>query len=340
MANSNAGTLQMLPVEDVQLDVNNPRIRRFLESYEEEDLTPEQIFLALGAGGDDTDSGGTSFEKLKNSILTNGGIIQPIIVNKRKDRSLICIEGNTRLALYKNFAQEGVKGAWDRIPALVYSEMGETQVDAIRLQIHLVGTRQWDPYSKAKYLHHLRTQELMPFAEIVDYCGGRKREVTELIQAYADMEEYYKQVLPDDGIFDVTRFSGFVELQKPGIKEAILDAGFTLTDFARWIHEEKLYPLNTVRALPRILRKPQAKEVFIHEGAKAAIQALDKPDMGKALQEANIAQLAQALAQAIYGLPWKEAQKIRSDPGTEAGQALSEALLALNEFMNSASGVD
>ena len=48
----------------------------------------EQIFLALGAGNDD-DSGtatSTTYEKLKQSILSNGGIIQPIILNRRKKR--------------------------------------------------------------------------------------------------------------------------------------------------------------------------------------------------------------------------------------------------------------
>jgi hypothetical protein len=288
MESSTPQTFVLLPVEEVQLDNQNPRIRRFLESYQGEDPNPEQMFLALGAGGDDDDSGGTTFEKLKNSIITNGRIIQPIIVNRKDDGSLVCIEGNTRLALYKNFLKEGVSGDWSHIPALVSSNMEASQVDAIRLQIHLVGTRQWDPYSKAKYLSQLRNQQLMPFSAIVDYCGGRQREVSELIQAYTDMEEYYRPILPDDGAFDATRFSGFVELQKHGIKDAIVNGGFTLTDFARWIYEEKLYPLYTVRWLPSILKKPQAKEVFLKDGAKAAtaVGLLKEYEKGLPLQPA------------------------------------------------------
>lgn len=334
MTKTSSAVHMILPIEDVTLDTTNPRIRRFLETYQGNDPTPEQIFLALGAGGDDEDSSGTSFEKLKNSIITNGGIIHPIIVNKQEDGTLTCVEGNTRLALYQSFKKDGVKGNWDSIPALVYSGMDASQVDAIRLQIHLVGTRQWDPYSKAKYLHNLRTQALMPFAEIVDYCGGRQRELQELIQAYTDMEEFYRPILPDDGIFDVTRFSGFVELQKTGMKTAIAEAGFTLTDFARWIHEEKLYPLSTVRLLPKILRNKEAREIFLAENARAAAKVLDKPDMHQALQDANVAQLAAALAQSIYGLSWKDAELIRSDATNDAGQALNEAMLALNEFLN------
>jgi hypothetical protein len=332
-AASNVASLRFVPVEDIHLDVSNPRIRKFLEHYPDEP-TPEQVFLALGAAGDDGDDSSTSFEKLKNSILTNGGIIQPIIVSRQKDGRLVCIEGNTRLALYKNFLRENVKGDWALIPALLYEDMDEARIDAIRLQVHLVGTRPWDPYSKAKYLYRLRTQELLPFSEIVDYCGGRQKEVVELIQAYADMEEYYRPIIPDDGTFDTTRFSGFVELQKPGLKKAVAEAGFTLTNFAEWIYGEKLYPLNMVRWLPRILRNPKARDIFLKDGARAAVQVLEKPDLSNALLEANVSQLAQAITQAIYAMPWPEAEKIRQEPGGQTAQCLNEALIALTALIN------
>jgi len=98
------------------------------------------------------------------------------------------------------FLAEDAKGSWTSIPALVYDDMSLAQIDAIRLQVHLVGTRQWDPYSKAKYLYYLRTQELLTFAQIVDFCGGRVKEVVESINAYSDMEKYYRPVLADDGL--------------------------------------------------------------------------------------------------------------------------------------------
>ena len=123
-------TFEQLPIDKVKLDITNPRIKRFLESYEGDEPTPDQIYLALGAGSDEGDSAGPSFEKLKNSILTNGGIIHPIIVNKKGKNDLVCIEGNTRLALYRSFSIEGAPGNWKKIPALVYSDMSEQQIDA------------------------------------------------------------------------------------------------------------------------------------------------------------------------------------------------------------------
>jgi hypothetical protein len=328
-----AGTHTLVAVEAIELDRSNPRIRKFLEMYGY-DPTPEQIFLALGAGNDDESGASTSttFEKLKQSIITNGGIIQPIILNRRNDGTLICVEGNTRVAMYKNFQKTGVKGEWTHIPALVHDEIDEASVHAIRLQVHLVGPRPWDPYSKAKYLYELRTQEHLPFATIVDYCGGRQTEVVENINAYSDMEQFYRPVVGDDGSFDTTRFSGFVELQKTGIKQAIAAAGFDLSDFARWIHENKLYPLQKVRVLPRILRNEKARDIFLNHGARKAEAVLERPDLNRTLQEAEIGQLARALVTRIASLQYAEQQRIGADPGGDTAQALVEAQAELTNL--------
>jgi hypothetical protein len=327
------GVLKMVPVAEIELDRTNPRIRKFLDMYPNAP-TAEQMYLALGAAGDDESESSTSFEKLRNSIQTNGGIIHPVILNRRADGKLVCIEGNTRVAIYKTFIEGKVAGNWIVIPALVHEQMDDNQADAIRLQVHLVGTRPWDPYSKAKYLHHLRTRAMLPFSRIVDFCGGRQKDVLESINAYSDMEKYYRPVVPDDGSFDTSRFSGFIELQKPGVKEAIAKAGFTLTDFAQWIHEEKLYPLYTVRSLHRILANPKAREIFLKKDAKKAMEVLDRPDLDKALGDATIDQLAQALSRTIYALPWIEAEKLRKDPGSPLAQNLNETLTALTGLLS------
>jgi ParB/Sulfiredoxin domain len=333
----NPSSLQLIPVAEIHLDRENPRIRKFLEMYGEEP-TPEQFYLALGAAGDEEGDHSATFEKLKNSIQTNGGIIQPIIIN-RKNGKFVCVEGNTRVALYKKFHTEKVKGTWTHIPALVYDNMDDLQIDSIRLQVHLVGTRQWDPYSKAKYLHSLRHDKGMPLAMVVEFCGGREKEVTEAINAYSDMETYYRPIV-QEGNFDTSRFSGFVELQKPNIKQSIAECGYTLSDFATWIRDEKLYPLNTVRLLPRILRKQKAREAFVKYDARRAADLLDRPALSKALSEANLAQLANALTQAVYQLPWLEAEKLRRDSGGETAQLLYEALDALRGVLKSSQGSD
>ena len=330
----NLGTHQMVPVEEVELDRANPRIRKFLEMYGD-DPTPAQIFLALGAGGDDASSqqDGPTFHKLKQSIMTSGGIIQPVILKRRANGSLVCIEGNTRVAIYRDFLKREVSGSWSTIPALVHDEIEDAAVHAIRLQAHLVGPRPWDPYSKAKYLHDLRHNEHLPFSMIVDFCGGRQSEVSTFIDAYDDMEAYYRPIITDDGDFDTTRFSGFVELQKPGVKQAIGQAGFGLEDFAEWIRDNKLYPLRTVRVLPRILRNTKAREVFLKRGARNAEKVLDKPEIEKNLQDADLGQIARALTEKVATLPYEQYQRLRADSTSETVQALLDVQASLTEFL-------
>lgn len=324
-----SGKHQLVPVDDIELDFSNPRIARFLEMYSEEEITPERIFLALGAAGGDEQEGGPTFTKLKQSILTSKTIIQPVILNRTSDQKLLCVDGNTRVALYRDFLKRKVPGRWDHIPAVVYDSLGEREIDAIRLQAHLVGPRPWDPYSKAKYLNHLREREHIPYSELVDFCGGSQKVVRELIDAYNDMERFYRPLLPDDTAFDVRRFSGFVELQKPGIKEAIAASGHSLQDFAQWIIDRKIDALREVRLLPKILRDPKAREIFLRRGADEAARSLETPDLSKALQEATLVNLCRALIVASDRVTYKEVQEMKNDPGSTASLALIEAYEAL-----------
>ena len=67
---------ECLPVEQLTLDVKNPRIAKWLEMYGDT-ITAEQMSLALGVEGGPTEEGNTSFYGLRESIKTNGGIIEP-----------------------------------------------------------------------------------------------------------------------------------------------------------------------------------------------------------------------------------------------------------------------
>ena len=331
---ASSGISQMVPVEEIELDRSNPRIRKFLEIYDGEP-TSEQIFLALGAGNDDEGERQDvpTFQKLKQSIITNGGIIQPVILNRLNEETLICIEGNTRVALYKDFLTRAAPGTWDKIPAIVHEGIDDTKVHAIRLQAHLVGPRPWDPYSKAKYLYDLRHNELLPFSTIVDFCGGRQSEVATAIDAYVDMERYYRPLVDEDGEFDTTRFSGFVELQKPGIKAAIAETGHTLKEFATWIRDGKIFPLRTVRVLPRILRDANACGVFMKKGALAAEAVLDKPELDRHLQDADLGAIARALTEKLESLPYGNFQALKADQTCATVEVLLEARASLAEFL-------
>jgi len=329
----NANQVEFVPIEKLELDIENPRIRKWIEMYGDKP-TPAQLYLALGAGSVDPESGTTTtFNSLKQSIQTNKGIIQPIIVNRHSDGRMVVVEGNTRVAIYRDFKENHIPGEWDTIPAIVHSNLESRGINAIRLQAHLVGPRPWDPYSKAKYLHSLRDEQEIPLAEIIDFCGGKKREIVEYIDAYVDMEKHYREVISDDSAFDTTRFSAFVELQKPGIKEAIFAAGHDLDDFARWVDERLIDPLNTVRALPQILSNVDARKVFLKDGAKDARKVLDVPPP-PSIANLTFDQLLREIISRINQIQYQEVKKLKANPTSPAAQLIVEVKDAVTELFN------
>lgn len=318
-----------IPVGDIELDTTNPRIAHALSSYEPP-YSAEQIYLALNSGGLDEEGGtAVTFNKLKQSILTNGGISQPVHLREKGRGKYVSIEGNTRVAIYQEFEQQKVKGNWDAIPAFVYSDLEEDQLHAIRLQAHLVGPRQWDPYSKAKYLHYLRVEKNYPFDRLVDLCGGNKRSIQESLDAYDDMEGYYRPLLEPGEPFDTTRFSGFVELQKPGVKQALQQTGFTVKQFAEWLRGRKIERLADVRAVPRVLKDPKAREVFIAQDIDAAKKVLELPEVSETLQRAGLLGLCRALTQAIQKVEFGELRKLKQDLSSPLVQDIAETFDSL-----------
>ena len=318
------GRFTMLPVEALVIDKTNPRVARYIEMYGGE-INDEQMSLALGAANPEVGESTTTFQSLKASVWTNGGLIHPILVTKKTDNSLVVIEGNTRAMIYREFRSDDDSGRWDEIPTIVYDQLDEGEIDAIRLQAHLVGPRPWDPYSKAKYLDYLRNSEHLTTEQIIDFCGGQKAEVHRFIAAYNDMEKYYRPLLESDDQFDPTRFSAFVELQAPRVKDALKSNEFEMEDFARWVHVQLLYPLDRVRKLPAILANPKARCVFLKYGAREAEKVLDNPTTVDALEDATIPQLASALVGRISNMTYPEFSRLRENLGTLENNTLTEA---------------
>ncbi|PWC36757.1 hypothetical protein [Azospirillum sp. TSO22-1] len=328
-----AGVQQNLPIYAVELDRNNPRIRRHLESYEGE-LNDSHIGLALDVAGESNEGkGAVTPDKLRNSILANRGIMQPIIVNRGADGRLVCIEGNTRLYIYRQFHADGVEGDWSTIPAIVHDGLKSEGEDAIRLQAHLVGPRPWDAYSKAKYQWELHYKHMMPLDRLVELCGGDRRDVQQSINAYADMENHFRPLHEPGEYYDTQRFSGFVELQNNKVKTAILKAGFNLDNFARWIKDKKIVGLASIRQLPKVLGDKTARTVFLKKGIKAALDALEQPALNADLRNASLNQLARALTEKVEGIPLIELQRLRAEPDDDAVRYLADAMEALQGLM-------
>jgi hypothetical protein len=325
--------ITQIPIDQLELDMENPRIARMLEMYDRAQLSDDQIALALGAG--DTTEGGetfTTFRSLKEAIRVHGGLIQAIIVNKQADGRMVVIEGNTRLKIYREFDEGKVDDRdWSTISAVVHDRLPEGAIASIRLQAHLVGPRPWEPYSKAKYLDHLRNSRHLTMEQIIEFCGGKRRQIDDYIAAYEDMEKHYRPLLDSNTDFDTSRFSAFVELQRPNVIAAIL-AEHSKKDFSQWVIDGLLSPLSTVRQLPRILKNKDAKKVFLANGAQEAVRILETEPSDRSLLNATLAELASHLSHKVSTLPFENFKKLKENADSDEYSCLYDAKTNLNDL--------
>lgn len=308
---------KLLDINEVDLDRENPRIKQWLEIYKDEELTSEAISLALSAsaGGAST----STYTTLKESIRVNQGIINPIIVNKNTDGKLIVVEGNTRLQIYKEFAEVDPDGPWNRIIAIVYDNLPEEQIHAIRLQTHLVGPRDWDAFSKAKYLNQLCNVDKLPMSMIISFCGGKKNEIQKLIDAYSDMIRYYFPAAEENEMDpDPREFSKFSELQNTSVAQALMVHKYSKEDFAEWVIKGNIDTALNVRKLPSILANSKAKEVFLKTNITEAIKHLSVDEKNnKGLKEASFRDLVQELISRCRNIEFPYIKSLRNDPRYE-----------------------
>lgn len=324
-----------LDINTIQLDLDNPRIKRYLEIFAE-DPGAEGIALALHSSESE---GSNSFSSLKESIRVNGGIINPIIVNHKADGTYVVIEGNTRLQIYKDFANSDHSGIWDKIRSVVYEDLTMAEIDSIRLQAHLVGPREWDRYSKAMYLHHLSTVDYLPMEAIISYCGNKKSEIIVLIESFDFMKEFYSQRVESLGEdFNPREFSKFEEfIKNKELRKTIIATGYTSQDFADWVIKGNVDTAQNVRKLTAILKSPEARKEFLKTNITNAAKKIEVAPATLDLSKESYENLAYELVNRINTIPFSEVQALKNcddQAATNRKEVLIDLHNAIGNLLN------
>ncbi len=311
-------TYSLIATHQIDFDRENPRIKVALEKYGDK-LDDQRIRFALQTATEGSASA-SSYRSLKDSIRAARGISVPIVVWPDNGR-FVCVYGNTRVTVYYELHEESAPGDWTAINCLVLDNPDQRDIETIRVTAHLVGAREWPAYEKARYLHYLRNVEFMDYDELIARCGGNKKTITQQIDAYHDMNEFYRDVNSDDA-FKVDRFSGFVELQNRDVKDSIYSAGFDIHDFGRWIRDGQIYRLADVRRLPRVLADDEAKGTFVNGGIRSIEDAIAVAEANRqkdihassadtTVANASMGVLAEALLQRIKAQPREDYLALR-----------------------------
>lgn len=313
-------------VSDIYFDVHNPRSKYDSPFELSEDIFNEEVQKQLIPNllGNPDGGVGYSVNSLKESIKTAGTIVTPIWVKKVDDK-YVCIEGNTRLYIYKNLLEEDSperRERWEKIPAIVYEDLDPEQEHKLKLTAHIVGTREWKPYNKAKYISELLEGGSLTWDEIANIVGGRKTELQKLVQAQMNYDEYFIPIRQEK---TQKLFSHYVEKEKYSpVEDRMREYDFTEEDFAKWVADEKFGMAINVRKLPKVLQNDKAREIFLAQDIKEAEKFLNVEstvDLSKVSLDALIAELSERLSR-------MDAESLDDDAG------LTKQIVQLQQYIN------
>lgn len=320
-----------LPIKKIEYDKTNPRITHlFSKNY-----TPnaDEISFALRD---------QSSHALRRAIREFGEIINPIKVYKLQNGKYIVFEGNTRLSIYIDFDEKGEEGNWNTISAFIFDDISETEIDKIRIQDHMVGTVAWAAYAKAKYLYELHHDKNYPLQSIAALCGLSQTSILHSIEAYIEMNGYYRTLVEEqsetgtevDPMFNERQYTAFEEFVKRSkVRTELVRHGYNSKDFAKWIINNKFSRNEDVRILPSILNNENAMKVFLEDCSREAKKYLDTPSLSKQLQEASLLSLCKAITVKVMDIKRREIDVIKENDDQVA--YIEDTIENLRQFVDS-----
>ena len=166
-----------LPIHDLSFYAENPRIYSLIQRPGVEP-SQDEIFDRL--------RGLEHVKQLIQSIRANGGLTDPMLV---KDGELVVLEGNSRLAAYRELARNDAI-TWGKAKVrLLPSDISEKLVFALLGEYHIIGRKDWAPFEQAGYLYRRNVTHEVSAQTMASEMGLSVRTVNHLIDTYKFMVE-------------------------------------------------------------------------------------------------------------------------------------------------------
>lgn len=259
-----------IPIGQVKLDQDNPRIREDLKKRDKKLGTPspeDMQKLILGLSGVDA---------LYKSIRDNKGLHEPIYVRQNG----VVAEGNCRTAIYlKLHGANRSDPTWQKIPALrLPASVTERQIAILQGHLHVAGKITWRKHEQAGHLYTMHKTYAMSSAAIAKALGMREKEVNRLLGSYQMNLEVIKELGKDDKSDGRKKFSTIDELFKVRDMEDWRSKPANLKTFKALIIDGKLRRGQDVRKLSKIVADPKAMEALRKDGFDKAIHLVGKKD--------------------------------------------------------------
>lgn len=255
-------------IGDCELDARNPRIQ-YLIGQRAGSLPQNEVDELIWEKD--------AVKALAQSILQNGGVYEPIIV-QRDGKKLRVKEGNCRLVGCRHLlAQYPNDPRFMTLPAMIFDvDLTEEDLAVLLADMHVAGKIRWDAYEQAKHVHDLFSVYGKTYDWLSNHLRLSKSKINELLSAYRATTEFLS-THPAPG--NVRKFSLFHELmRKKELRQQYNEDPSFKQRFQNWLAEEKLTDSKQVRNLPQILANPEATTKLDDKGFVEATKVLIRDD--------------------------------------------------------------
>ena len=248
----------LIEIDQLEFLPDNPRVYAVIRDMDDfNDLTVEEqqnrIYKQMLQE--------QSVKKLRPQIKRDGGLQEPIIV--RWDTKRV-IEGNSRLAVYRNLSEDSEGERWTRIKCLVVSSLTDDQQTRLLGQAHLHGRTEWSRYAKALFCFRWVEEEQKDMATLSTISGISRAEISKNVKVIQLMKEnddskpshfsYYNVLVRTRSISSATEDNASL---RDILLAQIKDEAFTA--------QEMRERMPVVIAKPKILRKYVNKSVKLDD---------------------------------------------------------------------------
>src|SRR5713101_4178589 len=161
-----------VPTEECELDPSNPRIQ-FLIGQRAGSVSENELDELIWEKD--------PVKALAQSILQNGGVYEPIIVqrNGNGDKYLVR-EGNCRTVASRHLLEQHPGDArFMTMPGMVFDvDLTEEDLAVLLADMHVAGKIRWDAYEQAKHVHDLYQLYGKTFEWLSDHLRLSKSKIT------------------------------------------------------------------------------------------------------------------------------------------------------------------
>jgi len=257
-----------VPVADCELDPRNPRIQFLVGQRAGQVSEPELEDLLWEKD---------PVKALAQSIVQNGGVYDPVIVQRLGKRYRVR-EGNSRTVACRRLLQQFPNdGRFMTMPAMIFDvDLTEEDLAVLLADMHVAGKIRWDAYEQAKHVYDLFHVYGKTYDWLSNHLRLSKSKIVELLYAYRATTEYLA-INPSPA--NVRKFSFFQEImRKKELRERFNEDAQFKQRFHSWLTDDKITDSKQIRNLPLILGNKDATKALDDVGAYEATIVLQRND--------------------------------------------------------------